>query len=101
MPIRAFWIRAAAGIPHEVSDPAFVTGWDAVAFGKSSRRIVEASTIPFAVAKGFRTDSALVGILELLLLLLSAAAFQVLGLLGIQALLAEGNLFLGESFVGE
>ena len=99
MPTRAFWIRTAGGIPYEVSNVALVTGGDAVAFVKPSRRIVEASTI--AVAQGFRTDAALVCVFEFLLLLLSTATFLVLGLLGIPALLAEGNLFWRNPLVGE
>ena len=88
-------------IPHEVSDPTFVTEWNAVTFVKSSRRIVEASTLTIAVAQVLRTHSTLVGVLEFILLLLTTSTFQVLRLLGIQALLAEGNLFWRKSFVGE
>jgi hypothetical protein len=101
VPIFATDISAAVGIPDEVSNEALVAGWDAVTLVKPSRCIVEASTTPFAVAQVFRTYSTFVGILELFLLLLSAAAFLVFRLLGIQALLVKGNLFLGESFVGE
>jgi hypothetical protein len=99
VPTQAFWIRTAGGIPYEVSNVALVTGGDAVAFVKASRRIVEAP--PIAVAKVLRTDSALVGILEFFLLLLSIATFLVLRFLGIPSFLAERNLGWGHPLVGK
>ena len=82
-----------------MSNVALVTGWDTVALVKAGRSIVETSTI--AVTEFLCTDSAHVGILKFLLLLLTTSSFLVLRLLGIQALLAEGNLFWRKSFVGE
>ena len=88
-------------IPHEVSDPTFVTEWNAVTFVKSSRRIVEASTLTIAVAQVLRTHSTLVGVLEFILLLLTTSTFQVLRLLGIPTFLAESKFFRRNPLVRE